>query len=137
MKNTIYKLTITVLAAAALALPLAAQAPTTYRADIPFEFTVGKTTMPAGQYTIQTSAATPVFLLQSSEAQCFFNSIAKTGYLLTPQSPAVVFNRYGDRYFLSAIKTRSSTREAPASKDEKELSSSVRSSENQILIALR
>ena len=123
-----YKVTMTVLAAAALALPLAAQIPTTYRADIPFEFTVGNKTMPAGQYNIQTSTAALV-LLQGSEAQCFFNSIPKNGYFLTPQNPTIVFNRHGDRYFLSVIKTVSSTREAPASKEERELTSSVRKSD--------
>ena len=135
MKNTINKLAITVFAAAVLTLPLSAQVATTYRADVPFEFTVGDATLPAGQYDIQPSSGWLV-LLRGANASLYFGTALKSGYGSSPQQSELVFNHYGDRYFLSAVKTTTATREAPASKQERELSA-VRPSQIKVLLALR
>jgi len=136
MKNTMSKLAIAVLAAA-MALPLAAQVPTTYVANVPFEFTVDHTTMPAGQYEIQTSAQAPI-LLRSADANCYFNSSPLNW---TAEKPELVFNRYGDRYFLSVVTTGYFSREAPTSKAESELkkadAGAGRRGNTQVFLALR
>ncbi len=141
MKNAVNRLAVVALAVAALSLPLAAQAPAVYRADVPFEFTVGNSTMPAGHYDIRTWSGGALVLIESEAGKCYFNSIPKSGYLWTAQQPALVFNHYGDRYFLSAIKTDGFTRGTPASKEESELQktnvSAAPPSQVKILLALR
>lgn len=138
MKNATYKLAITVFAAAVLAVPLAAQT-VTLRADIPFEFTVGSTTLPAGHYDIRTTSGGAAVLLQSGEAHGYFLATPQSAW--TAQPPVLAFRRYGDRYFLSAVMTAFATRQAPASKQENELGkssvSAVRRSQNETLVALR
>lgn len=140
MKNMYNKLAITIFAAAVLTLPLSAQVAATYRADVPFEFAIGNTTLPAGQYNIQTTSG-QLILLRGDNGACYFGSILKSGYDAPAQQSALVFNHYGDRYFLSAVKTTNATREAPTSKQELELRnadvSAVRPSQTKVLLALR
>jgi hypothetical protein len=139
MKNAIYSLAITALTAAVLTVPLSAQAPTTYKADVPFEFTVGNTALPAGQYDI-TARADGLVLLTSRDAHCYFLSSPKEGSSPVALQPELQFKHYGDRYFLSLVTTRSSIREAPASREEGELKANLnaaRQGQTKILLALR
>jgi hypothetical protein len=140
MRNAIYNLAITALAAAALTVPLSAQAPTTYKADVPFEFTVGDTALPAGQYDITPRADGLVFLT-SGDARCYFLSLPKDRSSSAALQPELLFNRYGDRYFLSLVTTGSYIRELPVSRAEGELRkanlSAARHGQTRILLALR
>ncbi len=79
-------------------------------ANIPFAFTVLDTTVPAGQYVIQSGATT------SKSGLVKFRNVA-TGHsvvVLAPSNTAtyttknkvdakLIFHRYGDRYFFSEI----------------------------------
>jgi len=58
------KLSLTIFAAAALTLLLAAQVTNTIRADIPFEFVVGQTTAPAGTYIFSFQATEGMVRMQ-------------------------------------------------------------------------
>ena len=75
-------------------------------AQIPFKFTVANTTLPAGKYIIKRvddndpqalelhsadGRATVVFLTESAQAKG------------TPSESELVFNKYGNRYFLEEI----------------------------------
>jgi hypothetical protein len=76
-------------------------------ADIPFEFTVQNTTLPAGQYTM--SAASPTRNLMSIRNDKTHQSIlvlapgGESGYRRTGAKNVVVFHKAGDRYFLSEV----------------------------------
>ena len=109
------------------------------KANVPFDFVVGKTTMPAGAYTIDA-------LLPSSSALAIRNRDAKVGSVVlagsaTSYEPSadthLVFRRYGDRYFLSAIWVQGerSGREFQMSKREIEMAKSSAPSENVIVLA--
>lgn len=109
------------------------------KANVPFDFMVDKTTMPAGTYNIDA-------VLPSSSALAIRNNDAKVGRLVLSDSARshepsadtrLVFHRYGDRYFLSAIWVQGerSGREFPMSKREAEVAKSLPESDNVIVLA--
>ena len=79
------------------------------KANIPFDFTVGNTKLPAGQYRIS-SPVDQVIRLQSADNA----SVATVVSLQSWQEPGttneLVFRKYGDRYFLHSVLSRSSSR---------------------------
>lgn len=73
-------------------------------ANIPFEFTVGKTTLPAGEYSV--SCANPasdlkVLILRSREGRTV--AMVRTSSVIgkVREDARLVFNRYGNEYFFS------------------------------------
>jgi hypothetical protein len=78
------------------------------RANIPFDFTVGNTQMPAGEYKITSPGEQEVRLQSASNASTAtvvsLHSNAEPG----PQSE-LVFLKYGDRYFLHRILSASNS----------------------------
>ena len=96
--STIGLLTIASLAACTGAI---AQQPA-LKANIPFDFTVGDTWMPAGEYTISLPLR-QIVQLRSAD-------LAKTATIATSQSfhesdsgSKLVFDKYGDQYFLHRV----------------------------------
>lgn len=76
------------------------------RADIPFNFAVGSKTYPAGTYEIGTidnrNSKTLQLKGRDGNASAMINT--NTAESLRPANKSkLVFNRYGDRYFLSQI----------------------------------
>ena len=77
------------------------------RADVPFDFQVGKQTFPAGRYTISDlGVAHRVLTIKNQTPQ------RRTGMVLvnwgvdsvrTGKGAHLLFNRYGDRYWLSQV----------------------------------
>ena len=117
--NTMKKLGLTIFAAAALTLPLAAQVTTALRADIPFEFVVRNMTAAPGKYVITFRDGSVVQLVGS---QCYYLLEGNPdGPSTVSQEPKLVFHRYGDRYFLSQIRTASTSHNFPMSRVEREL----------------
>jgi hypothetical protein len=96
-----------VLALAAMATTRVVQAQETLRANIPFDFVAGNTSLPAGEYLVEASGPTHVLLLigrKDAISSVFINTNAAVS--AGPQSESkLVFNRYGDRYFLSQVWT--------------------------------
>ena len=81
-----------------------AQAPSKVEVNIPFEFSAGKTTLPAGVYTIKRMSGNNV-LLQSkdSHARVILNAPVTTNSTDPNAIERVVFERYGDYVALSQI----------------------------------
>ncbi|HXG66710.1 MAG TPA: hypothetical protein VNO70_16535 [Blastocatellia bacterium] len=84
-----------------------AQHPGTVTAKIPFAFTVGEKTLPAGEYTIQFPAATGLrsrLLIRSADSSSALivltNAASAKGNV---EEPKLVFTRYGDQHFLSQV----------------------------------
>jgi hypothetical protein len=93
------------MALTAMATTRVAQAQDRLAVNIPFDFVAGNTQLPAGEYTVQVSAPTHSLILISrtdSTTSAFINTNAAVSS--QPQSESkLVFNRYGDRYFLSQV----------------------------------
>ena len=73
-------------------------------AQIPFGFHVGTSMLPAGQYMVAADMRTGTVRLRSDD---FKSTVVVLSSLITPGSKSdknkLVFNRYGDQYFLSQI----------------------------------
>src|SRR6266852_6084499 len=71
------------------------------QADIPFEFTVGKVTLPAGEYTVRSmSDSSDILQLRSADghsALVLMNSIIGKA----DESAKLIFNQYGNHYFFA------------------------------------
>ena len=83
-------------------------APQTMRADIPFAFTVGEKTLPAGVYTlsvINPSSDRRALQIRSRDGR--FSAITQTSMSRGKYADeaTLVFRRYGDRYFFAQIET--------------------------------
>lgn len=107
-----------------------AQAQQALIVNIPFEFVAGSVTLSPGEYRIQNPLRnSAIVLIQSSDsaASAMVVTMAKQANELQTDSK-LVFNRYGDRYFLSQIWTAGASRGRELSKTarEKELLLSAR-----------
>jgi len=81
---------------------------TRIRASIPFDFTVKGKTMPAGTYDVTRVMDEPVTLLLRNVHDKHDVVVVETEPVRDPMMPRrceLVFNRYGDTYFLSEIFT--------------------------------
>jgi hypothetical protein len=76
---------------------------TNLRANIPFEFRIGETRLPAGEYSIQPAPGVLIVKEQSGDHKAAI--LFTTGeFRLDPlKTGEVEFNRYGDTYFLARI----------------------------------
>jgi hypothetical protein len=89
-------------------------------ADIPFEFSVQNTTLPAGEYTMSTTR--DVMLIRNVETNKAILVLAPEGADKGAQDKNVVrFHRIGDRYFLAEVKTDGVRSQLAPSKLEREL----------------
>jgi hypothetical protein len=92
------------IAMAVVASTRVAQAQEAMRVNIPFDFVAGNTNLPAGEYLVETLGTTHTLLLidRKESASAFINTNAAVS--AEPQSESkMIFNRYGDRYFLSQV----------------------------------
>jgi hypothetical protein len=104
--------------------------------QVPFGFHVGNSMLPSGQYTVYTDAGPGVVKLRSADAKSsvMILSIA-TQMFATPTTGKLVFNKYGDEYFLSQIWKAGSNRgnELRKSRREAEVAASTRRGVQSIL----
>jgi len=81
---------------------------TEIRASIPFDFTVRGRTLPAGEYSISRIGDEPASLLirniRGRQENVMFDTEPKDVRRL-PRRNVLVFNRYGDSYFLEEVVT--------------------------------
>jgi hypothetical protein len=100
-----------IVSTALLWLTVALQAQTTaprplLKVDVPFEFEAGGMNMPAGQYQVLHVMNPNWILLRSNHGRA--NAVVGVQVSETTidgSSSKLVFNRYGDRYFLSQVWT--------------------------------
>ncbi len=123
MKNTLCRIT-GILALASLATTQVARAQEAVLANIPFAFTAGQMTLPAGEYRVQklTNDSSPL-LIRSTDGDGASIVMTFAASANAPQDKSkLVFHRYGNRYFLAQVWTAGSARgrELPKSAKEKE-----------------
>ncbi len=78
------------------------------RADVPFDFIVGNKTHPAGSYAVEYTQPQGVFLIHIGEDETrrtllWSNTVPAKS--IEENSPKLLFNRYGDQYFLAQVWT--------------------------------
>ncbi|HLN97459.1 MAG TPA: hypothetical protein VK208_03155 [Pyrinomonadaceae bacterium] len=74
-------------------------------ANIPFEFSVGYKTMPAGEYSVKSIlSASNALLIQSADGKRSALRLSEATNRAKDRGPArLVFHRYGERYFLAQV----------------------------------
>ncbi|MCX6635752.1 MAG: hypothetical protein NT090_11830 [Acidobacteria bacterium] len=74
------------------------------KARIPFDFAVAGKQLPAGVYTVERQSSPGVLMLRDAAGRVDVLFLAMPVYTNTDaQTPMLVFNKYGDRYFLAKI----------------------------------
>lgn len=126
--------------AVAASIPLAAQQPVV-KANIPFNFTVGDQSMPAGEYTIS-SPLNHIIQVQSADRKHVGMVVSTASFAEPPARPALVFDKYGDYYFLHRILSPTQTAlnlDIPLGKAEKKVRTREASlrTEEPVLVAAR
>src|SRR5690349_13787014 len=121
-KQTFVPLLAVVLLAAG---SLSAQISGAVKADVPFDFTAGNITMPAGEYQVANSGHSGILLITKASSGIFVgaNAAQTSG---RASSSKLIFHRYGDRYFLCQVWVQGQDRgsEVPMTKLEQELRAS-------------
>lgn len=122
---------VVVLALAGAVVSANAQSAGKIVSNIPFEFSVGYKTLPAGEYMVRS-------ILNSGDAVMIQSADAKVSILRQTEATAqmknnnharLVFHRYGERYFLAEVwnGTDSSGRQLFESQEERALESELAS----------
>jgi hypothetical protein len=92
-------------------------------AQVPFEFAVSNRVIPAGEYQIISVGRGQALLIRNIHAKASMPSMYFLRDSNRGDKTALVFHRYGERYFLSAIRVEGNnwTYQLPESKAEVEL----------------
>jgi len=107
-----------------------AQADEPMLVNIPFAFVAGNVTLPAGEYRVQKlDGNSTVVLIRCSDATASAMVVTHAAQAKELQTESkLIFNQYGNRYFLSQVWRAGSIRgrELMKSRSEKEISQSAR-----------
>ena len=81
-----------------------AQTASEVKVNIPFDFSTGKATLKAGSYTIKRTSGS-VLALRSTDGKttALVNAPLTIGSRDSKSGERLVFNKYGDQYFLSQV----------------------------------
>lgn len=105
MKNQIYR--IAAILGIFLGFAVAgvqAQTPSRVEVNIPFEFSAGKTTLKPGVYTVKRMSGNLVTLRNvEDKSSVILNAPVNLSSTNVEAVERLVFNKYGDRYFLTQI----------------------------------
>ena len=81
-----------------------AQAPSRVEVSIPFEFSAGKTTLKPGVYTIKRMSGNLVSLKSvDNKSSVVLNAPVNLSSTDPEATERLIFNKYGDQYFLAQI----------------------------------
>jgi hypothetical protein len=108
-------------------------------ARVPFEFVVANKVVPAGQYFVRAAAAnSDALMIQNPGSKVgLFSTAARTEGKEGATHYALIFNHYGDRYFLAGVELEGSTiaYRVTKSKAETELQAQNVSATKEIVLA--
>src|SRR6266849_3110595 len=106
MKNALKILALIVVGS----LTMSAQLSNGLVAKVPFGFTAGYKSFPAGDYQVFAGPSPGVVWVRSLDGKTgAFVMSQRSESLKTPDKSSLVFNRYGSRYFLSQIWVQGNT----------------------------
>jgi hypothetical protein len=125
MKTQLLRTAVFVIGLLAVSAAVAQTKPGDVIVNVPFSFVVANHQMEPGRYIVapQASGVLRIFNPKDSKNQTFVMVHSVQHGL--PESPKLVFHRYGDSYFLAQVWNGSGDtgRELPKSKAEKEVAS--------------
>lgn len=76
------------------------------KATVPFSFMVGDKTMPAGTYTITSRSSAPdLIAIHNWYLRVTVQAMGRPDQTNTERANVLVFHQYGNRYFLSRIRS--------------------------------
>jgi hypothetical protein len=105
MKKQAYTMIATIVLVGSMAVAAQAQSSgTQWIANIPFEFSAGDKTLPAGEYTVrQTNPHSDVAALQIRRRDGSVSAMVLAVSVIgrEPESPKLIFRRYGNQYFFA------------------------------------
>lgn len=102
MKNRITGMTLALVAAAGMALPATAGG---VRVNVPFAFEAGKTTLPAGNYVIESSTfGGGISVWNADVNDTILLTTTPAGNPNAPKAPALIFEKLGDSYRLAEVR---------------------------------
>ncbi len=129
MKKQAKNLLLAMGLAGALTTAAAAELQGPLRVTVPFEFNAGQAVLPAGQYSIERHVTPGMLLIRglTTGSSIYVCVVPAEGNASDPRA-RMVFNRYGDHYFLTQVWSAGGGTGArlPKSKREREMSASVR-----------
>ena len=109
------------------------------KANVPFDFMVGKSTLPAGEYSIRSTStgASSVLAIRGGKTNEMLASANQAQALNPSPNSRLVFHKYGDQYFLSQIwlQGERAGREFKITRREAEVAKNVPTSEDVIVLA--
>ncbi|HSZ60289.1 MAG TPA: hypothetical protein VK828_00745 [Terriglobales bacterium] len=112
---------------------------TTIIAQVPFDFMVANKVVPAGQYTVQAFAVdTNILVIRNPGSTVgLFSRVSLTESKQGATHYALLFNHYGNRYFLAGVEIEGSKTayRVTKSKAEAELEAQNVSATNEIVLA--
>jgi hypothetical protein len=73
-------------------------------ATVPFQFTIGKTSIPRDVYEVSRAGGRADILLFRSARRAFLVAGHSTGSTDRDEAPQLVFHRYGEQYFLREVR---------------------------------
>lgn len=123
MNTSIRRVLVTLSLSAALG-PIGLMAQNPMHVTVPFDFTVGSKSFAAGVYTVHNGVAPSVVAIKSADGRSSIMTL--TNGVQARQAPGkgkLIFNRYGESYFLSQIWAAGNEvgRQLPRTSAEKEL----------------
>ncbi|MBM3746882.1 MAG: hypothetical protein FJW34_13905 [Acidobacteria bacterium] len=108
-------------------------------ADIPFEFTVGSKTLPAGTYAVDREWSNIIAFRSANATGAAFVIANPAQATAIAEQAKLVFNRYGNRYFLAQLWTASGNwgYEIPKDRSQRELAQRAANHERVMILAKR
>jgi len=116
--------TLVVFAVVAFLAATAGYSQSTLVGKIPFEFRVGNSILPAGEYELTHGSAPQILRIRSASGNTAVMTLVNAAETLhAPKECKLVFNRYGNTYFLSQVWRAANNRgiELPKTKAEREV----------------
>lgn len=101
MKRNLFGILTTLTFALLISVPLSAQ--TIATANVPFDFTVGQTQLPAGTYDISPLAHGAIVIRDGKTAKSVASIFRWEDARKGDRTTKLVFHKYGDKYFLSQV----------------------------------
>ena len=136
MRNNLVILSL-VAALALTACVAFAGAPVGMRINVPFEFYAGDQRLPAGEYTFEMESGLVAtgsrVTVQSKDGAGLFFMMTQPG--TDEASSRLLFNKYGNRHFLTSVSIQGFKAAVSATKLEKELRAQITDQKNVVLVA--
>jgi hypothetical protein len=116
-----------------------AQAVSSYKADIPFDFNIGQKSYQSGSYVVKTtkiSDASVSLTLEDAKGNKLQTILTAASDDVSQKQPELVFNRYENQRYLTKLTTQNAIISIAMSRDEKRIAKQMQEKGSRTQIAL-